>query len=157
MSATRSTRCRIIAAAMCAVAASLTGGCIVQNNEDPGPTTITVVLVNETNFVLDANFFASPTATNTDGLFVQANIYTGYSDKPIPTVAARQTVSFELACGDARSIGVSHPVFSNPVTLTGGESADELFLVRDTNYVCGDRIVFRYSHPGNFRVNVRKE
>lgn len=131
-------------------AAVSSGGCIVTVEPDPTPTPtpVTIELVNETGFVIDANFFANASATDASGLFIAGNIFTGYSDKAIPTMGAGQTVSFELACDAVRSLGVRRPVFVNTLEFTGGESADEVFLLLDAHYQCGDTIRFIYFRDG---------
>lgn len=128
-------------------------GCIV-NTPDNTPKTVTVELINTTSFIVDANFFRSGAAPDATALFVAGNIYTGYSSSPIPTLGANQTVSFELSCDDAASIGVRRPVFTNPLNLTGGESADEIFQRRGVNFSCGQRIQFTYSATSGFTVAV---
>ena len=89
----------------------LSGGCIVPPPTPPPDTT--VKLVNETSLTVDANFYISADASDEGGLFVSGNLYTAYSDRPIPTLGPRQTVSFPLACDLIRSIGVSRPIFAD--------------------------------------------
>lgn len=129
-------------------------GCII-NAPPAGPTRITVELVNTTGLVVDANFFRSGTAADAGTLFVGSNIFTGYSSSPIPTLGSNATARFEVDCDDARSIGVRLPVFVNPITLTGGQAPQTLFLLRDGDFRCGQRVTFTYSAvEGGFAVAV---
>jgi hypothetical protein len=138
------------------------GGCIITVSNPPPPTPppapITIELVNDSDFVIDANFFVSGTAVDATALFVQQNIYTGYSQKTIPTLGAREQVEFEFACDDVSTLGVSRPVFVNPLTFTGGTSQDEIFLTNGGDFDCGDRLRFIYVRDGDaFRVGVQKQ
>lgn len=129
-------------------------GCIPQRSE-PKPVDTLFELVNATGLVVDANFFASGSARDAAGLFVQSNIYTGYSSAPIPTLGANQTVNFTLPCNQTASIGVRRPVFTNPLIISGGESADEILLLSDIGFECGAKIRFVYFTEGDaFRVRV---
>ena len=105
---------------------------------------VIVELVNETGLTVDANFFISADASDEGGLFVSGNLFTEYSDRPIPTLGARMTVSFALACDRIRSMGVSRPVFVNTLTFTGGVSPDQIIFLRESDYACGDTLRFVY-------------
>ncbi len=72
------------------------------------------------------------------------DLFTEYSDRPIPTLGARMTVSFALACDRIRSMGVSRPVFVNTLTFTGGVSPDQIIFLRESDYACGDTLRFVY-------------
>ncbi|MBK8913943.1 MAG: hypothetical protein IPM64_04940 [Phycisphaerales bacterium] len=143
-----------VAAWLAAAALLALPGCVI-NPPPAGPTHITVELVNATGLVVDANFFRSGSAADSGALFVGSNIFTGYSTSPIPTLGSNVTARFEVDCDDARSIGVRLPVFVNPVTLTGGQAPQTLFLLRDSDFRCGQRVTFTYSAvEGGFAVAV---
>lgn len=148
------------AVALLTTLAALSPGCIIVREDGgdvvPPPPTY-VELINLTGLVIDANFFISASATDDVGLFIRENIYTAYSTRVIPTLGSHETAAFFLNCDATRSIGVRRPVFQNLFTLTGGESSDVIFLLRDRDFSCGDRLRFVYYADGEqFRVRLER-
>jgi len=143
-----------VALSSAATLLSLLAACPLPPGPEPtGP--VSFELVNDTDLFVDANFFRSSSAGSAAELFVQPNIYTGYSSKPIPTLDPRQTVSFSLECEEVAALGVRRPVATSLVTFTGTESADEILLLRGSDYACEDHIRFVYYFDGAaFRVRV---
>lgn len=155
--APRSRSARLPLALLLCAAAMLPalGGCIIQT-ADPEPQFITVELVNTSGFVLDANFFRSGVALVPGDLFRPENIYTGYSSAPIPSLNPGQSVSFSLPCESVASLGVRRPVFTSPLTLTGGEAPEELFLRKAVGFQCDQTVRFVYTaDAGEFHVAVQ--
>ena len=134
----------------------MAAGCVVVPPASPPPETM-IELVNETGLTVDANFFISSDASDAGGLLISGNLFTEYSDRPIPTLGARKTVRFALACDRIRSIGVSRPIFVNTLTFTGGVSDDQIILLRESDYACGDTLRFVYFAENDvFRVRLER-
>jgi hypothetical protein len=152
------TRRRTVLATAVAVVLGI-AGCILRVEPDGTPATpapLTIELVNETFYAIDANFFISETAADEEGLFIQQNIYTDYSTRVSRTFGPNETANFELPCERIQSMGVQEPVFSAQVGIGGGRSADVIFLLRDRDYSCGARLRFTYFTEGEqFRVSVQ--
>ncbi|MBU0641302.1 MAG: hypothetical protein KKB50_20785 [Planctomycetes bacterium] len=121
------------------------GGCIAQiTPAPPPPDPVAIELVNQTGYVLDANFFISATATDATSLFVPGNKYTDYTTRPSRTMEPNGSASFELDCDLVAALGVLEPVFSNEIGIGGGRSTDQIFRLRDQEYDCGSRLRFTY-------------
>ena len=54
-------------------------------------------------------------------------------------------------------MGVSRPIFVNTLTFTGGVSDDQLILLRESDYACGDTLRFVYFAENDvFRVRLER-
>ena len=138
-------------------AGSMAVGCVVVSPAPPPPPETMIELVNETGLTVDANFFISSDASDAGGLLISGNLFTEYSDRPIPTLGARKTVRFALACDRIRSMGVSRPIFVNTLSFTGGVSDDQIILLRESDYACGDTLRFVYFAENDvFRVRLER-
>lgn len=132
--------------AVCLTGVVSVSGCILFS---PPPEPVTVRLVNNSGFVVDANVYVRAAVVDAGTLFGGA-IYTAWATgRPFPTLRPGQSVEFVLSCEQIETIGVAEPVFSDLLTFTGGRSPDRIVLTRPADFACGATIVFTYSADPN--------
>ncbi|MFO0840213.1 MAG: hypothetical protein U1D55_17025 [Phycisphaerae bacterium] len=136
-----------------AAAALAPAGCVVVSTPPPPPEPIKIELYNPTSGDVRPNLFVSATALDETGLFVGGNQVTNFTTRPFPELRAGETATVTVDCDTAASIGVDKPVLFIASTLAVTNSADRIFLLRDTDVTCGRTVRFVYfTEDAAFRV-----
>lgn len=135
------------------VVAVLMGGCV----SEPAPTPkVEVELVNQTDIDLRPNFFISSSATTSQELFDEA-AFTAFTDRAFPELRAQENVTLMFECNEARSLGTAKASIFDAVTLTRTGTEDVIFLVRESDFNCGDRLQLIYfTQDGALRVRLER-
>lgn len=103
------------------------------------PSSVTVELANTGNFAVDAKLFVAQDQEIPEFLLTTIGEELSY------TVPAGETVTFVRDCADVQAIIVDN---AELLVLGGvvGQSTDSDILRDGTDYGCGDRIRFTFSH-----------
>ncbi|MCA9242554.1 MAG: hypothetical protein KDA32_01265 [Phycisphaerales bacterium] len=125
-------------------AISALGGCVVTP-----PAPVTVVLANRTGTDLTPKFFSSASATTTASLFVYNNRLVDFNNRAFDEMRAGEVITLNFDCEELRSMGVQRPFIFDPISLTIGRLEDEVFLLRDNGFQCGDLVRFVYDTDEN--------
>lgn len=115
-----------------------------------------IELINQTGLDVTPNLYSAADAPDATGLFGDGgNRITNFNDRPFPELRGNEIASIELGCESAGVVGISKPTLFDPATLTVTPSADEIFLVRTTDYDCGGHLRFYFYREGSaLRVRV---
>ncbi|GMU80231.1 MAG: hypothetical protein IT450_12410 [Phycisphaerales bacterium] len=136
---------------------AIPGGCVVTiepdgNNNDnggtPGATTIRVRVINSTNVTLDPEVYASATAVNADGLFVDGNKYTAFGVGTLGLLGPQTSDTFEIDCANARVIGTKGGKFGDNLNQPDGVG-QQVVLTQDLSIFCGGTLTLTYSRSGS--------
>jgi hypothetical protein len=102
------------------------------------PTTVSVSLVNNGDFEVQARLFMS------DNQDVPEDLLTELGESRNDTIAAGDTTSFTRDCDDLQAIIVEHAELRVLGGLGPTTSSD---VLRDgTDFGCGDRVTFTFDH-----------
>lgn len=166
MSRTPFTRRAAVAVAASLLAAANLGGCVIEIDPPPPsgggggggggtPTTIRVVLINDTSLTLDPQIYVTENAvTDLDHLFTRSNKYTRYGIGTIGLLGGRDSDSFTLACDDTRVLGTLGGAFGDDLDNPEG-TGQQRVVSQDVNFECGETITLRFSQSGaQFRTTV---
>lgn len=132
----------------------LAGGCVVIEPEPP-PSPVDIEFVNNTNLSLTPNFYFSDSATSSSALFVFGFLNTSFITRPVKELRAGETGQTRIECDRVLSLGVSQPKLFEGATLTVITSSDQIFLLKDRDFACGDSLRFVYTlEEGELRVRL---
>lgn len=129
-----------------------TGGCGVRVVSDdtspPASTTITVRIINNTNYPLDPQIYIGTVDAGAAGLFVAANKYTDFGVGGLGTMLGRTEASFTVNCGELGLIGTQGGIFGEDLQEPLG-SGRQVILQENVNVNCGDEVTFAFSAEGD--------
>jgi hypothetical protein len=130
-------------------------GCVLVSPLPSPPQPVTVELVNATSLSVVPKLFLSSSAASAAGLFVDANLYDGYTTRPTRFLLAGETATVLLDCADVAGLGVNQPTFFDGINLLIWTPETRILLVRDVDFACGGRIRFvYYAEDGQYQVRV---
>lgn len=133
--------------------AAALGGCVIEV-APTGP--ITLVLVNETALDVQPGLYISDSATDGAGLFVDANLNTTFTDREFAELRGNETITLSLECDTVLTIGVQGAVMFDSTQLIVTESDDQVFLLRNTDFLCEATVRLVYYADGD-EFHVRAE
>ncbi len=158
-------RTGVVLAASLLAAANL-GGCVIEIDPPPppgggggggggAPTTIDVILINDTNLTLDPQIYVTDEAvTDLENLFTRSNKHTRYGIGTIGLLGGRDDASFSLSCEEARVLGTLGGAFGDDLDNPEG-TGQQRVVSQDVNFECGETITLRFSQSGGgFRTTV---
>lgn len=139
-------------------AAIFSGGCVVVPAPEPPPEPITIELVNATLSDVRPNLYVSSSITDAQTLFTQTSPVRNFTNRPFPELRAGESAVLTFECDELRSLGVTGAVIFDATTLNVVISPDEVFLLSQTDFNCGDLLRFVYYTPdGTLRVALERE
>lgn len=141
-------------AALTAAFTLVGAGCIVAP-----PAPVTVVLANRTRADVTPKFFSSAQSTSPTALFVFDNRLVNFNDRAFDELRPGEVITLNFECEELLSMGVQRPVLFDAISLDVDQSEEEIFLVLDNGFRCGDlvRFVFDTNADGALTVDVEFE
>lgn len=136
--------------------ALLNASCVTLAPSTSTPDPVEVELVNQALIDLRPNFFISSSATTAEALF-DGPAFTGFTDRAFPELRGQENITLTFDCDDLRALGTSRASLFDPVTLTRIGTEDVIFLLKDADFACGDRLQLVYfTQDGALRVRLER-